>query len=224
MKRGATWIRVSSDGQDEKSQNHDIDQFCRHHNIDVVKRYELHDKSAYKGEHEAMLKQMLLDAHKGEFEVLVVWMLDRIERRGAERVLRLIRLLKERNCTLASVNEDWLDMELMVSVRAWMDSEESRKKSERILMGMAERRRKLERGEEVKGRQAMGGRVKGSRNKKPRPKLTGERAGWTPERKAELAARNTQRQWTPEQKLEAARISHRRTCPVPDCMETKAHD
>ena len=211
-RRGATWIRVSSDGQDEKSQNHDIDQFCRHHDIDMVKRYELHDKSAYKGEHEAMLRQMLEDAWRGEFDVLVVWALDRIERRGIERVLRLVRQLKERNCQIASVRESWLDgsdatTELLLSVRAWMDNEESKRKSERIRMGMAERRRKLERGEEVKGRQAMGGRKPGAGNKNPRPKLTGERAGWTDERRHAAAVAN-----------------HRRRCPVPDCMETSAHD
>lgn len=211
MKPGAVWIRVSSDGQDEKTQNYDIERFCGHHGIEVRKRYELHDKSAYKGEHEAMLRQMLDDAYRGEFQILVIWALDRIERRGIERVLRLVRLLRERNCKLASVRESWLDgsdasTELLLSVRAWMDEDESRKKSDRIRMGMAERKRKLERGERVKGRQAMGGRKQGSRNKADRPDKGTVAAAWTPERREALA-----------------RTNHRKKCPVPDCQETRAH-
>jgi hypothetical protein len=89
---------------------------------------------------------------------------------------------------------------------------------------MAERRRKLNAGIKVKGRQAMGGREAGSRNKAARPKLTGERAGWTQERKESQSERNRKREWTPAQREEMARKCHRRACPVPGCMEMKAHE
>jgi DNA invertase Pin-like site-specific DNA recombinase len=63
----------------------------------------LNDVSAYNGAHKATLKAMLDDAYRGEFSVLVVWAVDRICREGIEELLRLIRQLRERHCTLVSI-------------------------------------------------------------------------------------------------------------------------
>ena len=200
-RRGATWIRVSSDQQKEIGQVPDIERFCAHHDIEVVKRYVLHDVSAYKGEQEAMLRQVLDDAYRGEFEIVVVWALDRVERRGIERVLKLIRELRERNCVLASVKETWLNgsdatTELLVAIAAWMAQSESARRSERVKMGMARAR--------AEGRQ-LGGRKPGARNKKPRSDT------------------GTRRALSDEARLSLARANHRRKCPVGGCMETSAH-
>jgi DNA invertase Pin-like site-specific DNA recombinase len=210
-RRGAIFCRVSTDQQDETTQVHDIEQYCEHHGITIVKRYMLHDASAWKGEHRAALKQVLDDAYRGEFDVLVVWALDRITREGIEALLKLIRQLRERNVTLASVRETWLSgsdaiTELLIAMFAWNAQQESRRRSERIRMGIAERKRKIDRGIEVKGRQSVGGRVKGQKDKAPRARPTGPAAGWTEERR------------------EQARIAnHRRKCPVQDCLETGPH-
>lgn len=228
-RRGAAWIRVSTAKQDELSQVPDIEQFAAHHNIDLVKRYELNDMSAYKGEQEAKLREMLADAWAGQFEVLVIWAADRIERRGVERLLRLIRKLREAGAVMMSVKDPWISGgtdpmdDLGVAMAATQARMESERKSERIRMGMAKRRRRLEAGKEVKGRQAMGGRVKGSRNRQPRPKLTGEAAGWTDERRQALAERNKATEWTPQRREARARASHQRSCPIPDCQQTSAH-
>lgn len=215
MKRGAIWVRVSGDAQDETTQIPDIEQYCAHHGIEIRKRYELHDASAYRGEHQRTLRTMLDDAYRGEFEILVIWALDRIERRGIERVLRLIRELRERNCVLASVKETWLNgsdatTELLVAMFSWMAQQESARRSERIKMGLAERRRKLEAGKTVKGRQAMGGRKPGSKQKKPRVKLSGEAAGWTDERRRAQAERNQAMEWDAGQRQKIAAANEAR--------------
>jgi hypothetical protein len=67
------------------------------------------DASAYKGEHRHALQGMLADAHRGEFSVLVVWAVDRLCRHGIEELLRLIRELRERNVSLVSHQEPWLN-------------------------------------------------------------------------------------------------------------------
>ncbi|HUL47183.1 MAG TPA: recombinase family protein, partial [Steroidobacteraceae bacterium] len=100
---------------------------------------------AYKGEHRQALQRMLDDAHRGEFAVLVVWAADRLCRQGIEELLRLIRELRERNVSLVSHQEPWLNgsdatTELLAAVAAWVATQESVRRSERIRAGLARRR------------------------------------------------------------------------------------
>lgn len=193
--KAAVWARVSTDSQDEGNQLPDLERFCAHHGHEIVKRYIVHGASAYKGEQAAMLKQVLDDAYRGEFEILVIWAIDRIERRGIERVLRLIRELRERNVSLASVQQTWLNgseatTELLVAMFGWMAQHESQLKSERIRAGLKRRRKDIEAGR-VQG--AMGGRKPGSKNRHERPDKGQPSRTWTPERAEALAARNRAR-------------------------------
>jgi DNA invertase Pin-like site-specific DNA recombinase len=57
--------------------------------------------------------------------------LDRITREGAEGALRLIRQLRERGCTLVSVQESWLNgsPEVQDSFAGWMAQQESARHS-----------------------------------------------------------------------------------------------
>ncbi len=103
------------------------------------------DASAYKGERRQPLRRMLDDAHRGEFSVLVVWAVDRLRRQGIEELLRLIRALRERNVSLVSHQEPWLNgsdatTELLAAVAAWVATQESVRRSERIRAGLARRK------------------------------------------------------------------------------------
>lgn len=100
--KAAIWARVSTDRQHEDNQIPDLERLCEHRDWEITRRYEIADASAYRGEHRQALQQMLNDAHRGEFSVLVVWAVDRLCRRGIEELLRLIRELRERNVSLVS--------------------------------------------------------------------------------------------------------------------------
>jgi DNA invertase Pin-like site-specific DNA recombinase len=76
------WVRVSSGGQDEANQIPDVLRHCISQGYRPAKWYMLHDKSAYKGEQQAKLDEMIDDMRHGMFKVLVCWHSDRIERRG----------------------------------------------------------------------------------------------------------------------------------------------
>lgn len=85
---------------------------------------------------------MLDDAHRGEFSVLVVWAVHRLCHQGIEELLRLIRELRERNVSLVSHQEPWLNgtdatTELLAAVAAWVARQESVRRSERIRTGLA---------------------------------------------------------------------------------------
>jgi DNA invertase Pin-like site-specific DNA recombinase len=180
LSRAALWIRVSTAHQDTDNQVPDLEQFCRHHALEIVQRYELND-SAWNGGHDGSeykrtLKQALDDAWTGKYDVLVVWALDRISRDGAEDALRIVRQLRERKATLLSVQESWLNgspevQDVLVAFAGWQAKIESNRKSQRIRAGLA--RRQAE-GKPV-GRQA------GATDRKPR-RRSGYIARWERER------------------------------------------
>jgi DNA invertase Pin-like site-specific DNA recombinase len=158
----AIWVRVSTDRQHEDNQIPDLERLCRHRGWAIARRYEVTDASAFRGEHRQALHQMLDDAHRGEFSVLVVWAVDRLCRQGIEDLLRLVRELRERNVCLVSYQEPWLNgsdatTELLAAVAAWVARQESVRRSERIRAGLARRRA---RGEPMGGAASRRGKDK----------------------------------------------------------------
>ena len=175
-----------------------IEQQAAHHGLEIVRWYRLDGISAWKdnGECKAMVRQMLDAAYRGEFRVVVVWAADRICRSGIEELLRLLRELRERHCTLMSVQEPWLNgsdatTELLAAVSAWVAQQESSRRSERTRAGMARAR--------AEGRQ-VGGRKAGAKDRKPSARVNrsaGVRAAWSgpggAARRAALGDRNRAR-------------------------------
>lgn len=141
-------MRVSTREQDRTNQASAIEQLAQHRSYEIVVGYEL-DDSAWNGgkpngEYRAKVKEVLEAAHRGEFQVLIVWALDRLTRGGAEDTLRLLRQLRERGVTVVSVQESWLSgapevQDVLVSFAAWVAQQESTRRSERIKAGLAKR-------------------------------------------------------------------------------------
>lgn len=161
----ATWYRVSTGEQETSNQVPETESFCEHHGYEIAARYEVAE-SAWDGgsdEYRAALEQMLTDAWRGRFRVLVVWSLDRLTRGGVEDALRLIRKLRERHVALVSVQEPWLNgsaevTDLLVAFAAWMAQQESARRSARIRAGLARR----------KAAGLPTGRQAGARDRRPR--------------------------------------------------------
>ena len=174
--KAAVWKRVSTDHQEAANQDADIAKFTTHHGYEIERLYEL-DDSAWNGgkagsQYRQEIARVLDDAHKGEFSVLIVWALDRITREGAEGALRLIRQLRERGCTLVSVQESWLSgspevQDILVAFAGWMAKQESDRRSARIKAALAKRK--------AEGKPV--GRVPGAADRKPR-RRAGYVAAW----------------------------------------------
>ncbi len=129
------WVRVSTGLQDEANQVPDVERYCAEHGYTIVKRYELNDMSAYKGDQDARQREALDDTRTGTVKVVVAWASDRVERRGAEATLRIFREFREAGGKLESVQEPFLntdDSELMTAITGWKDRAESARKSERV--------------------------------------------------------------------------------------------
>jgi Resolvase, N terminal domain/Recombinase/Recombinase zinc beta ribbon domain len=102
------WVRVSSGGQDEANQVPDVEHHCDEHHYRIVKRYELNDRSASKGEQQARLEEMLTDMRLGIVKVVVCWHSDRMERRGPGALFKLLRQTREAGGRIESVKEPML--------------------------------------------------------------------------------------------------------------------
>lgn len=198
----AIWARVSTDRQHTENQLAELRRWAESKGLNIAAEYETEDSAwtAPKGngkgaEFDRKRADLLNGARLGHYSVILVWAIDRLSRKGIEDTLATMRRLYEQGAEIWSHQEGWLVTteprmrELLVSFMAWVAEQESARRSERIKAGLARRR--------AEGK-PVGGRKSGSRNKKRRPELAGEAAGWTQERRAALAERNRQRTKTTE--------------------------
>ena len=161
--RAALFARVSTDQQTVESQLIQLREWAERLGHEVVTEFELDGISAYKpnGELDKEIGKMLLAAHQRMFDVLLVWAADRLTRKGAEDLLRTLRLFRESGVRVRSLQEPWLDNDgqigdVLVAFAGWVAQQESKRRSERMKIWAAGRKA---RGEHV-------GRPKGASDRR----------------------------------------------------------
>ena len=92
QKRVALWLRVSTTDQHVENQEAQLRQMAEQRGYDVVETFRLDGASAFKGQHRAMLEEALASAHRDEFDVLLVWSLDRLDRESPTGPFELLML------------------------------------------------------------------------------------------------------------------------------------
>lgn len=138
--RAAIYLRVSTDDQHLSNQFPDLERLAKNRGLAIVKRYD-EKASAWSGGRRLALEQMLIDAHRGEFDTVLIWALDRFTRRGVADALGILERLKSSTVEVISFNEPWLGMsgpmgDMMVGIFAALAQQESDLKSERVRAGM----------------------------------------------------------------------------------------
>lgn len=172
--KAAIWARVSTTDQHAENQLDVLRAWAAARGLEVVAEFVTEDSAwddkaanGKGGEFLAARKELLNGARLGKYDVILLWAIDRLSRRGIEDTLAIMRQVYGHGVDLWSHQEGWLQTsephmrELLVSFMAWMAQQESARRSERIKAGLA--RRKAE------GKQ-VGGRVAGSKDRKPRAK------------------------------------------------------
>src|SRR6059058_3685339 len=91
MKRAAVYLRVSTLDQHPETQLHDLKALAEPRGFQVVQVYE--DRSSGARASRPGLDQLLADARRGKFEVVVVWACDRL----ARSVTHFLQVLDELN-------------------------------------------------------------------------------------------------------------------------------
>jgi DNA invertase Pin-like site-specific DNA recombinase len=144
----AVWIRVSTNKQSTQNQYADLMEWIEFRGWELTKIYDLTGVSARHNAHAKILKQAQTDARANQFNTLVVWALDRLDRGGAEALLRIVRDFMEVGCDVISKTESWTETsnpqvkELLLSVAGWGAGLESQRISERTIEGLKEAAKK----------------------------------------------------------------------------------
>jgi DNA invertase Pin-like site-specific DNA recombinase len=135
--KAARWFRVSSGGQDEANQFVKVDAHVLAHGYEVARTFTLHGDSAFHGEQEPELAEVLADIAAGLYSVVVVRHSDRLDRRDPVTALMYALQIMAAGGRVESVEEAEFGKRstvglIQTTLSAVGNNEESRKKSERV--------------------------------------------------------------------------------------------
>jgi len=143
--RAAIYARVSKErGQDTNNQLHELREYCARQSLSIANEYVDH-VSGKTGERDCF-KQLFVDASRRQFDVVVVWALDRFTREGVLETFEYIRELAHSGVQFESYTEAHFRTtgpagELMLAIAAWIAKQERLRISERTKAGMERARR-----------------------------------------------------------------------------------
>lgn len=142
-KRTALYLRVSRNSQETDNQRPDLVHLACSRGLDIVAIYE-ETVSAVK--QRPSFDKMMLAAHRGEWDCLLVWSLDRFGRSMADNLNAVLDLDRLRVQVL-SVREPWLDTRspirhLLIAIFSWVAEQERRRIAERTKAGLERARRR----------------------------------------------------------------------------------
>ena len=102
-KKVAIYLRVSTSSQTCENQRRELDAYCERQGWVIAKVYEDSGFSGSKSDRPA-LKDMLADATKGKFAVLVTWKIDRLARSTSD-LLNILLTLKNHGVDFCSTTQ-----------------------------------------------------------------------------------------------------------------------
>ena len=123
-------------------------------------------------------QQMLNDAKVHKFDIVLVWALDRFSREGILNTLSYLKMLKQSNVALKSLQESWLDTrdgnmsELMIAIFSYVASQERKRLRERIKAGIKKKEQVGKRGRDKKQRKKSGYYLRWANKKTPVQKIS----------------------------------------------------
>lgn len=137
MKRAALYVRVSTGEQTTANQLPELRRMARTRELKIVRTFtETESATKLRPQFDAMMTA----AHAGEFDVLLVWALDRFGRSLVGN-LEAVHALDARGVRLISARESWLDTSgpqrsLLVAIFSWVAEQERARLIERTKAGM----------------------------------------------------------------------------------------
>ena len=141
MMKTALYLRISTDKQELDNQLEPLTTFSQQRGFEIVKVYR--DTATGKNSDREAFKQMLEDAHRHNFDVIVVWALDRLSREGMSRTIQLIEMLQRMGIAVISYSEPYLDTtnelarNILLAVVSTLAKGERERISERTKAGLA---------------------------------------------------------------------------------------
>ena len=138
--KSCIYSRVSTSEQDTQNQTMVLTDWAKQRDFEIAKAYE-EEESAWKTGHQRALAQLLNDARRGKFTVVLVWSLDRLSREGGLAILTLAHRLAAYGVRVISYQESWTEApgelgELLYALTGWVARMESQRRSERTKAGL----------------------------------------------------------------------------------------
>jgi len=141
--RTALYCRVSTPAQDPNTQLDQLRAYAESAHLPVVAEY-IETASGAQDDRPA-LKQLLEDARRRRYDLLVFWSLDRISRGGIARTLEILQRLQDHGVQFRSLTQPQLDTtgplgEMMIAIFAALAQVERQVMLERTRAGLARAR------------------------------------------------------------------------------------
>ena len=139
--KAAIFTRVSDPRkQDAENQHRDLLGWAKQQGWEVVESYTI-GESAWRGKDERYMAQVYKDARLGKFQILAVWSLDRLTRRGVTALIRILDTFHTHRVKVISLQESWTEIdgpfrEMFTACVATFAKFESDRQSERVKAGM----------------------------------------------------------------------------------------
>lgn len=126
--------------QTTDNQKPDLVRLAELHGFEFVREYSAHESTAKR---RPIFEEMMADARRREFDVLLVWAIDRFGR-SLEGNVRDVLELERLGVRVMSFTESWLDTDtknpvrgLLLSIFSWISEQERLRRSERTRAGLA---------------------------------------------------------------------------------------
>lgn len=143
----AIYTRVSkNDGKmDPENQLLELKEFCNKQSWEIGKVYTDFASGKKGSDDRAAHKQMMGDASRKKFDLVLFWALDRFSREGTEATLRYIRILDSYGVGFRSYQEQYIDSagefkDVFISLSATFAKQERIRISDRTRAGLARAR------------------------------------------------------------------------------------
>jgi len=116
--------------------------------------------------------RLMMEAVKRhEFDIILIWALDRFSREGILNTLSYLATLRKNNVALKSLQESWLDTRdegmghLLIAIFAWVAEQERKRISERTKAGLKGKKNVGKRGPDKKQRRRSGYNLRWSKKR-----------------------------------------------------------
>ncbi len=136
--RAALYVRVSTRDQTTENQEGELRCWADRLGLEVARVYA--DTASGARSDRAALTAVLAGAHRRQFDVLLIWSLDRLSREGIGPMTRYMDQLKGAGVRVMSHQEGWVDTaspvwDLLLAVFAWAAQQERQRIGERVRAG-----------------------------------------------------------------------------------------
>jgi DNA invertase Pin-like site-specific DNA recombinase len=136
----AIYTRVSTDKQESENQAVQLREFCAKQGWTIVREY--CDYESGSKSDRVQFQQMLSDASKRRFDLVLFWALDRLSREGVYQTLQHLNRLESYGVGFRSLTEAYFDScgvfkDAVIAIMATLAKQERVKRAERTKAGLA---------------------------------------------------------------------------------------